>query len=121
MNMVTAQRTLPACLLFAVWATPAAESPVQALQPVEVIQTAPTVRLVFDCDARTLPSQRLVGEALDQHNQGQVYASRARLMTEVGRACQRPGTERVGLVLLSDPPRARVTDRRVARQDPPSR
>ena len=112
----------PLLLLLLGWAIPvAAEPPVQALEPVQAVEPVPTVRLVFDCDARTLPSQRLVGETLGQHNFSQVYASRTRLMAEVGRACQRPGTERVGLVLTSDPPRAKATDRRVARQESPSR
>lgn len=121
-NMTPFALLLPGCLLLAAGASAAAEeSPVQALEPVQVTEPTPIVRLVFDCDARTLPSQRLVGEILDQHNFSQVYDSRARLMAEVGRACQRPGAERVGLVLNNDPPRARSTDRRVARQDRPSR
>lgn len=109
---------LPGCLLLATGTGPvAAKSPVQALEPVQVTEPAPIVRLVFECNARSLPSQRLVGEILDQHNFSQVYASRTRLMAEVGRVCQRPGAERVGLVLASDPPHSRPADRRVARQD----
>ena len=122
MRMIPLHLLLPGCLLLAAGASQAAEdSPVQALEPIQVTEPAPIVRLVFDCNARTLPSQRLVGEALGQHNFSQVYDSRARLMAEVGRACQRPGIERVGLVMAADPSRPRPPDRRVARQDRPAR
>lgn len=121
MNKIPFPLLLPTVLLLG-WAIPAAaEPPVQALEPVQAVEPVQTVRLVFDCDARTLPSQRLVGETLGQHNFSQVYASRTRLMAEVGRVCQRPDAERVGLVLTSDPTRAKATDRRVAHQAPPSR
>lgn len=116
MNKTSTCLLFPACLLLCATMMPAAaESPVQALQPIQA------VRIVVDCDTRALPSQHAIGEMLGQHNFSQVYASRARVMAEVGRACQRPDTERVGLVLVNDPPRARPADRRIARQDPPSR
>ena len=106
---------LPAGLLLAVAAPPAmaGEPPTQALEPVRVVERAAPVRLVFDCDRRVLPRQRLVAETLDLHNLSQVYDARARLMAEVGRACQRPGAERVGLVRAGDAPRAAPADRRV--------
>lgn len=50
---------------------------------------APPSRIVIDCAQPKLPSQREVGELLDQHNFGQVYASRAALMAEARRACLR--------------------------------
>lgn len=122
MNKIPFPLLLPGCLLLAAGASPAAEeSPVQALEPVQVTEPAPIIRLVFDCDARVFPSQRLVGEILDQHNFSQVYDSRTRLMAEVGRACQRPGAERVGLVMTADPSRSRPVDWRVARLDPSTR
>jgi hypothetical protein len=80
----------------------AGEPPVTEVAPIRA-----AALLSFNCEARMLPSQREVGEALGQHNFSQVYDSRARLMGEVGRACQRPGIERVDLVLqpIALPPR----------------
>lgn len=86
-----------AMLLFAPAAAFAAEPPVTEVSPIRA------VLLTFECEARTLPTQREVGAALGQYNFNQVYASRARLMSEVGRACQRPGAERVDVVLQSLP------------------
>lgn len=51
--------------------------------------------IVIDCARPSLPSQRSVGEMTGQHNFGQVYATRTRLMAEVRRACERAGTTRV--------------------------
>lgn len=58
---------------------------------------------VFACERRTLPSQRLVGEWTGQYNFAQVYATRARLMGDVARACNKPGAEHVNLVLQRPP------------------
>lgn len=63
------------------------------------------VAIVIDCARPALPSQREVGQMLEQSNFSQVYASRARLMAEARRACQR----------------ARVAHVRVVREAPPSR
>lgn len=80
----------------------AAEPPLTDVAPVRA-----AALLSFHCQARALPTQREVGEALGQHNFSQVYASRARLMNEVARACQGPGVERVDVVLqMQAPPRA---------------
>lgn len=57
------------------------------------------VQYVFDCRVRALPSQREVGEWTGQYNFAQVYATRQRLMAEVGRACNKVGVERVNLVM----------------------
>lgn len=65
----------------------------------EVAAVRVAALLSFHCEARVLPTQREVGDALGQHNFSQVYDSRARLMSEVGRACQRRGVERVDVVL----------------------
>lgn len=46
-------------------------------------------RIVIDCDQLKLPTQREIGELLDQHNFSQVYASRAALMAEARRICLR--------------------------------
>jgi len=76
--------------------------------------------IVIDCAKRTLPAQHQVGRMLDQDNFGQVYASRARLMGEVGRACKRAGVGRVAVV----PETGRAGDaaaRGLARQQPPPR
>lgn len=52
-------------------------------------------RIVIDCARPRLPAQHEVGALLDQHNLGQVYASRAALMAEARRACRRgPSTVR---------------------------
>jgi hypothetical protein len=67
--------------------------------------------IVVDCAKPALPSQREVGEMTGQHNFSQVYATRARLMSEVRRACQRQGITRVRLVMA---PPAREPARTVA-------
>lgn len=72
----------------------AGEPPVTEVAPIRA-----AALLSFQCEARALPMQREVGEALGQYNFSQVYDSRARLMSEVGRACQRRGVERVDVVL----------------------
>ena len=80
-------------LLFAAHATPAAaQEPVQSLPAVEAVQ------YVFDCEQRSLPSQRQVGAWTGQHNVGQVYATRQRLMGEIARACNRSGIEQVQII-----------------------
>ena len=56
------------------------------------------IRYVFDCQQRSLPSQRLVGEWTGQHNFSQVYDTRERLMGDVARACNTPGIEHINLV-----------------------
>lgn len=57
-----------------------------------------TMVILVDCSTRGLPRQRDVGALMDQHNLGQVHASRGRLMSEVARACQRAGVRQVRLV-----------------------
>jgi hypothetical protein len=58
------------------------------------LEPAPA-RIVIDCTRPRLPAQHEVGALLDQHNLGQVYASRAALMAEARRACRRgPSTVR---------------------------
>lgn len=90
----SAQRLFGAALLLvASGAGVATEPPVIDVLPIQA------VLLSFDCEARTLPTQREVGEALGQFNFSQVYATRARLMNDVGRACQRTGVERVDVAL----------------------
>ena len=56
------------------------------------------VQYVFDCEARTLPSQREVGEWTGLHNFAQVYEAREKLMAEVTQACHQPGIAKVQLV-----------------------
>lgn len=72
--------------------------------------------IVVDCAKPALPSQREVGEMTGQHNFSQVYATRARLMAEARRACQREGITRVRLVIA---PPAREPARRVAQTNAP--
>ena len=71
---------------------------------------------MVDCVKPALPSQREVGEMTGQYNFSQVYATRARLMSEARRACQREGITRVRLVME---PRARETTRTVAQTNAP--
>lgn len=73
--------------------------------------------IVIDCAKPALPSQREVGEMTGQHNFSQVYATRARLMSEAHRACQREGVARVRLVMV--PSAAREPTRTVARANAP--
>ena len=75
-------------------------APVAAQEPTRSLPTvrAEAVLHVFDCSKRSLPSQREVGEWTGQHNFGQVYDTRKRLMVEVGRNCQKSGIERVQVV-----------------------
>jgi hypothetical protein len=72
--------------------------------------------LVIDCAKPALPSQREVGEVTGQYNFSQVYATRARLMSEARRACQREGVTRVRLVMA---PPAREPARTVAQTNAP--
>lgn len=88
-------RHVPAALVLATLAAPAiAGTPTPTLPPVQ----AEAVLYVADCAERALPSQRQVGEWTGQHNSSQVYATRQRLMAEIGRACQRNGVEQVRVV-----------------------
>lgn len=103
-----------AALLAAAGAGFAAEPPVTEVAPIRA------VLLAFDCQARTLPTQREVGEALNLHNFSQVYDARARLMSEVGRACQRVGIKRVEVVWQPAAP-SRHDTRYLARLDAPTR
>jgi hypothetical protein len=73
-------------------------------------------RIVIDCARPRLPAQHEVGALLDQHNLGQVYASRAALMAEARRACRRgPATVRQVAfepVTVRPSPEQRVADHR---------
>lgn len=80
-------------LLSAAYATPAA-----AQDPVPSLPTVQAVQYVFDCEQRSLPSQRQVGAWTGQHNLSEVYATRQRLMGEIARACNRSGIEQVQVV-----------------------
>jgi hypothetical protein len=86
---------LIATVLAAIAAPVAAEQPTTSLPAV----TAEAVLYVADCQDRALPTQRQVGEWTGQHNFSQVYATRQRLMAEIGRACQRAGAEQVHVVM----------------------
>ena len=72
--------------------------------------------LVIDCAKPALPSQREVAEMTGQYNFSQVYATRARLMAEAHRACQREGIARVRLVMA---PPVREPARTVAQTKAP--
>jgi hypothetical protein len=72
--------------------------------------------IVVDCAKPALPSQREVGEMTGQYNFSQVYATRARLMAEAHRACQRDGVARVRLVMA---PPAREPARTIAQRSAP--
>ena len=82
-------------LLLAASATPAIaqESP-RTLTTVQVRGAL----YVADCSHRIPPSQRQVGEWTGFHNLGQAYAAREHLITEIDRACRRPGIARVQVV-----------------------
>lgn len=73
--------------------------------------------IVVDCTKPSLPSQREVAEMTRQYNFSQVYATRARLMAEARRACQRQGVARVRLVMA--PSAAREPARTVAQRNAP--
>ena len=73
---------------------PVAESATPTLPAVK----AEVILHVSDCDERVLPSQREVGEWTGQHNFSQVYATRQRLMGDIGRACQQAGIEQVHVI-----------------------
>jgi hypothetical protein len=92
-----------AVVLAAVAAPVAAERPTPSLPPV----TAQAVLYVADCQHRALPNQREVGEWTGQHNLSQVYATRQRLMTQIGRACQQAGIEQVRVVMQTNAAAAR--------------
>jgi len=56
--------------------------------------------IIIDCLHPVLPKQHEVSRLLDQHNAGQVYVSRARLMGEARRACLRAGAAQVRMVAI---------------------
>ena len=87
-----------AVVLAALAAPVAARDATPSLPAVE----ADRVHYVVDCQHRSLPSQREVGEWTGQHNFSQVYDTRERLMGEIGRACQRHGIDQVRLVSRND-------------------
>lgn len=91
--MNTHARMIETALLVAV---AIAFAPARAADPDPVQESAPE-RIAIDCDRPVPPTQKEVGELADQHNAGQVYATRQRVMAEVRRACQREG---IGGVLL---------------------
>ena len=95
-----ARNILAALVLAAIAAPVAAQKPTPSLPPV----TAEAVLYVADCQQRALPTQREVGEWTGQHNFSQVYATRQRLMSEIGRACQQTGVEQVRVVLQTGAP-----------------
>lgn len=97
--MNTHARMIEAALLAAV---AMAFVPARAANPDPVPDPAPE-RIAIDCDDPVPPSQREVGELADQHNIGQVYATRQRVMAEVRRACQREGISAVLLVPKKQP------------------
>lgn len=70
-------------------------------------------RIVIDCERQHLPTQREVGELLDQHNFAQVYASRAALMAEAHRLC-RSGPSQVRRVAFEAPAAPPPPERRIA-------
>lgn len=77
------------------------------------------VQQVVDCRTpRRLPSQHDVGEWSGQHNVAQVYATRQKLMAEIGRACRNAATGNVRLVREGQPA---DTDRPIARAGMPHR
>ncbi len=91
------------CIIAAVFAATvapaAAQEPAQSLEAVKV----EAVRYVVDCDNRSLPSQREVGEWTGQHNFSQVYAARQRLMAEIGRSCKKADVDQVRIVSRASP------------------
>ncbi|AKC86733.1 hypothetical protein WQ53_08160 [Pseudoxanthomonas suwonensis] len=80
-------------------------APARAASP-DTAPAAPPEGIVIDCDRPVLPSQKTIGELAEQHNFGQVYATRQRAMVEVQRACLREG---VSAVLLVGPKKPTVT------------
>ena len=61
---------------------------------------------VVDCADRSLPRQRDVGAWAGQADPGQAYATRQRLMAEIGRACKRARSDQVQVVLQARDARA---------------
>lgn len=70
-----------------------------ALVPAAGAAAAGVSSLTIDCAAPALPTQAQVGDMLDLHNQGQVYAARARLMGDAVRACRKQGARMVVVVV----------------------
>lgn len=71
-----------------------------ALAALPAAATPPqTDTLLIDCERPALPDQHAVARLTGIDNLGQVYAVRARLMADAGRACQRAGAQQVRIVL----------------------
>ena len=92
--MIADIRTALISLALVSSAAVAADRPTPSLPPI----TAQATLYVTDCDKRALPSQQAVGEWTGQRNFSQVYATRQRLMAEIGHACQRSGVEQIHVV-----------------------
>jgi hypothetical protein len=73
---------------------------------------------VFTCAALSRPSQAQVAAWSGQSNQGQVYATRERLMTDVARLCKKPSVGAVHVVSRQAPADADAGERRVAALEP---
>lgn len=77
-----------------------------------VLTAAPAVAappsLLIDCARPVLPDQQAVARLTGLDNPGQVYAARARLMAEAGRACHRDGAQQVRIVLAPQAERAQA-------------
>lgn len=90
---MSAKTIVAGLFLLPIVATTAQDAPT-AMPPIQV----EAVQHVADCRHRVLPTQREVGEWTGQHNLSQIYATRQRLMAEIGRACQRNDVLQVQLV-----------------------
>lgn len=79
----------------------AANGSAHAQQTPRALPAVQAVQIVLACQSpQRLPTQAQVGEWTGQHNFGQVYATRTRLVADIQRACRRPGIEQVQLVLV---------------------
>lgn len=72
------------------------------------LATPPPPSLLIDCAHPVLPDQQAVARLTGLDNLGQVYAVRARLMADAGRACHRDGAQRVRIVLAPTAERERA-------------
>ncbi len=67
---------------------------------------------VAACTHPSLPRQQQVGDWTGQHDPGQAYATRVRLMADIRRACRRPGV--AGVQVLAATGARRASERHLA-------
>lgn len=95
-----------------------AAAPARAAETPTALPAIDATLHVFTCATLTRPSQAEVAAWSGQTNQGQVYATRERLMTDVARLCKKPSVGQVHLVQRAEGRDVGVAERHLAVLEP---